>query len=212
MASVSGIALILSALGSVAAERQDFASARACQTEALEISQKIGNRFGQLLHLTNLGRIEMKAGEIDTAQELFLEALAICKDLATNRDASYIQIQLGHIAVNLGQFTQAQAYYLKALGLARELQDQRLQLEILAGFVKVLAGQNGLPSACEYLGLALGHPQSNHEIKLFLTQTHRQLEQQLGQNNFQRAATRGLERGLETTMLLLQNTKPLQLA
>ncbi len=102
-ASSSGVALILSALGNVAAERQDFASARACQTEALEIAKKIGNRFGQILHFTNLGRIEMKAGELDTAQELFLEALAICKDLATNRDASYIHIQLGHIAVTLNQ-------------------------------------------------------------------------------------------------------------
>ncbi len=211
-ASVSGIALILSALGSVAAERQDFASARACQTEALEISQKIGNRFGQILHFTNLGRIEMKAGELDTAQELFLEALAICKDLATNRDASYIQIQLGHIAVTLGQFTQAQDYYLKALALARELHDQRLQLEVLAGFAHVLVGQNELFSACEYLGLALNHPQSNHEIKTLLSQTQMYLQQRIGQENFQRATTRGLERGLETTMLLLQSTKLLQLA
>jgi tetratricopeptide (TPR) repeat protein len=212
VASVSGIALILSALGSVAAERQDFVAARACQIEALEIAQKIGNRFAQILHLTNLGRIETKAGQVNTAKKLFLDALEICKDLATNRDASYIQIQLGHIFVELKQYTQAQNYYLKALKLARELYDQRLQLEIVAGFAKLSLKQSDWVSAGEYLGLALNHPQSNHEIKLLLTQTQVLLQQQLGAEHFQRIATRGLERGLETTMLLLQNTKSLQIA
>jgi predicted ATPase len=211
IASVSGIALILSALGSVAAERQDFIAARACQTEALGIAKKIGNRFGQILHLTNLGRVEMKAGELGTAQTLFLEALEICKDLATNRDASYLQIQLGHIAVELGEFAQAQAYYLKALRLARELHDQRLQLEILAGFAQVLFEKQQLLIATEYLALALHHPQSNHEIKSVLSKTQTGLHQQLSQTDFERASTRGLERGLETTIMLLQSAKPLEL-
>ena len=96
--------------------------------------------------------------------------------------------------------------------MARELHDQRLQLEVLAGFANVLVGQNELFSACEYLGLALGHPQSNREIKTLLGQIQIQLAQRIGQDNFQRATTRGLERGLETTMLLLQNIKLLQLA
>jgi predicted ATPase/DNA-binding SARP family transcriptional activator len=210
-ASVSGIALILSTLGSVAAERQDFASARACQTEALEIAKKIGNRFGQILHFTNLGRIEMKAGDLGTAQQLFLEGLEICKDLATNRDASYIQIQLGHIAVELGEFSKAKDYYLKALRLARELYDQRLQLEILAGFAQVSFGKQQLLIATEYLALALHHPQSNYEIKSVLSKAQTGLQQQLSQTDFERASTRGLERGLETTMLLLQSAKPLEL-
>ncbi len=201
--SVSGMALVLSALGMVAAERQDFASARACLSQAMEMAQKIGSRFAQSLHGISLGRIEMLAGKLEAARGYFQESLEISQELAANRDVSYTKIQLGHIARSLHQPETAEQQQRQALGMARELNDQRLQLEALIGFANLFFDQKQYKIAAEFLGLALRHPQSNREIAAHGQATLGNLGQLLEPQMLEITMQRGLERGLETTAVLV---------
>ncbi len=203
--SVSGVALVVSALGLVAAQRQDFAAARACLEEALTITKKIGNRFGHSLHSINLGRIEMMAGNLLKAQEILQQSLSQSQDLAANRDVSYILIQLGHIAQRLGKPIEAKQHQHQALVIARELSDHRLQLEALIGLANIYFDQQQITTATEYLGLALYHPKSNREISIHGKNTLTALEKQLEPKKLKATMQKGIERGLETTVTLLLN-------
>jgi predicted ATPase len=201
--AVSGVSLVVSALGLVAAERQDFAAAKACLEEALAIAQKIGNRFAYALHSINLARIEMMSGELEQAQAAFEKSLMLSEDLAANRDISYVQIQLGHIAQRLGQPLKAEQHQRQALRLARDLNDYRLQLEALMGLANCYADRQQIKTAATYLGLALHHPQSNREIANHGKQTLAALEGQLEPQALKKIIQQGIERGLETTVMLV---------
>ncbi len=201
--SVSGVALVLSALGMVAAERQDFVSARACLIEALTMAQKIGSRFAQSLHGISLGRVEMLAGELEAARQYLEESRALSQELAATRDVSYSSIQLGHIARRLGQPEDAERQQRQALVLARELNDQRLQLEALIGLANLYFDQKQYKIAAEFLGLALRHPQSNREIAAHGQATLADLARLLEPQMLEITMQRGLERGLETTTAMV---------
>ncbi len=201
--SVSGVALVVSGLSQVAAERKDFEAARACIQEALSITKKIGNRFGYSLHTITLGRIELLAGNFELAREILQRALVLSQDLAASRDIGYIQIQLGHVAVALKNLTEAKVFLVQALKLARERGDYRLQLESLMGFANIYYSEHQFKTAAQYLGLALGHQQSNHEIRSHGQITLMALEQHLEPAILETTMRQGLERGLDTTVTML---------
>jgi predicted ATPase len=195
--SVNGIALIQQALGTIAAKQQDFATARACIQEALTLTQHIKNRFGETLHTISLGRVELQAGNLVAAQVCFVQSLSLAHSVGANRDIAYSHIQLGHIAQRNGDPNAAWQQYQNALLLARELADQRLQLEVVAGMANLYLGLGNRPQAAQYLGLALGHPETNREVAWLLRDTQTALAP------LESAKRRGLERGLDQTVSLL---------
>jgi tetratricopeptide (TPR) repeat protein len=195
--AIGGIALLQQALGGIAAEQADFATARACLQEAIVLSRQIHNPFGETLHTTTLGRVELQAGDLQAAQMYFGQALDLAQNLAANRDIGYCQIQLGHIANRRGEAALAWQHYQSALKLARELADQRLQLEVVGGMANLYAALGDQHQAAQYLGLALGHEQTNREVAWLLADTHAAL------GHLDSAKRRGLERGLDQTVSLL---------
>ena len=208
--SVNGIALVQSALGLIAAARQDFVAARACISEAIDWVQKIGNRFGETLHTISLARVEMMANQYSTAKNLLEYCLDLCQPLAATREISYCQILLAHTMQPLGQPQTSQGLYFSALRLAREMADQRLQLEVVAGMAKLQLAEQKFQIAAEYLGLAAQHPSSNLEIRQLCFETQLGLQQQLSPAEYETAIQHGLERGLEITVALLLNQTPLE--
>ncbi|MFN3266115.1 MAG: ATP-binding protein [Deinococcales bacterium] len=195
--SWAAICLIQQALGSIAAAQGEFETARACIREAIEVSQKMQNRFGETLHTTTLGQVELQADNFLAAKACFLRALALAQELNAVRDISHGQIQLGHIAVQQGDIAQAWQLYQEALKLARELADQRLQLEVMGGVANLYLALGDSDLAAQYLGLALLHPHTNRELARLLQHSKSALV------HLQDAQRRGLERGLDQSVSLL---------
>jgi predicted ATPase len=198
---INGIALIQQALGAVASQQGDFATARACIQDAISLTQQIKNRFGETLHLISLGQVELRANNLEAAHTCFVRSLGLAQSVGARRDTSYSQILLGHIAVRRGEHLAAWQHYQSALRLARELADQRLQLEVVAGMANLYVGLGDLPQAAQYTGLALSHPETNREVAWLLDQTQAQVA------HLESAQRRGIERGLDQTVSLLLATE-----
>jgi predicted ATPase len=194
---INGIALIQQSLGVIAAEQQDFATARACIGEAVSLTQQIKNRFGETLHTISLGRVELQADNPSMARACFVRALELAQSVSATRDIAYSQIQLGHVAQSVGELTTAWQHYQDALRVARELADQRLQLEVVAGMANLYWALGDQHQAAQYVGLALQHPKTNREVAWLLRQS------QALTTTFEAARQRGLQRGLDQTISLL---------
>jgi tetratricopeptide (TPR) repeat protein len=194
---VNGIALSQQALGLIAAEQQDIATARACLGEAIALTQHIKNRFGETLHTISLGQVELRAGNLVEAQACFERSLALAHSVGASRDIAYSQLQLGHIALQSGKPSAAWQQYQSVLPLARQLADQRLQLEVVAGMANLYLAMGDQPQAAQYLGLALRHPETSRELAWLLHHAQNSLA------HLESAQRRGVERGLDQTISLL---------
>ena len=92
--------------------------------QALEISKKIGNRYGEGADLGNLGLTYSDLGESRKAIEYYEQALKIAKEIGDRRNEGTWLGNLGIAYKYLGELRKAIEYYEQALKISKEIEDR----------------------------------------------------------------------------------------
>ena len=92
--------------------------------QALKISKKIGNRYGEGADLGNLGLTYSDLGESRKAIEYYEQALKIAKEIGDRRNEGTWLGNLGIAYKYLGELRKAIEYYEQALKISKEIEDR----------------------------------------------------------------------------------------
>ena len=119
------IAATLSTLSLARLATGDWASARASESEALEIFRALDDRFGEAIGLLHLGQIEMYVDD-DARARFHLEAcLSLAREIKNQEVEGECERLLGEIAYEAGDLPQARQWLTRSLTVCREAGDKR---------------------------------------------------------------------------------------
>lgn len=135
------VARTLNALGILAAERGDFAQARAHHGEALALRRVLNEAAETAASLNNLGNIAYVQSEFKRSRALHEEALDLQKGVDDRRGWSISVNNLGNIAHSQGNDDHARALFEEALMLSREQGDFALIAQNLSNLGVIAASQ-----------------------------------------------------------------------
>lgn len=104
--------------------QQDFARARQCMEESLEINQRLGNRWNMALVLFDLGQLAQQLGLRQEAKRRYGESLALRRDLGDGWGEALCLDYMGYVARELGEYEEARQLHRQSLSLSQEIGDQ----------------------------------------------------------------------------------------
>jgi CHAT domain-containing protein/Tfp pilus assembly protein PilF len=93
-------------------------------TDALAITQEIGDRRGEGDTLNNIGLVYLNLGQYEQALVYNIDALAISQDIGDRAGEGVTLNNIGGVYLNLGQYEQALGYYTDALAIRQEVDDR----------------------------------------------------------------------------------------
>jgi non-specific serine/threonine protein kinase len=114
----------LSAAGSLAYVRSDYAVAATLHEASLTLYRQVGDQSGIAASLHDLSRVWSYQGHLERAEALSQESLAIRSELGDRRGVAMSLNYLGVLARNRRDLTAARARYEESLALFRELGDR----------------------------------------------------------------------------------------
>ena len=178
-------AALLANLGAVARSQSDFALARRCYTEAIEIYRTAGDRRGTAyMGLYNLSNVALDVGDVREARALLEEAAAILRTIGDQYALSFVLNNLGSVAREEDNYALARASHAEALRTMRELGDPWWQAYFLDD-VGRLCWKTGEPAAALHLVAAASAfrekissprtPQESEQLEAWLCQARQGL-------------------------------------
>lgn len=117
----AGLAEMLHVLGTVAAQRGDYAMARTRWLESREVRERIGDRSGVAKIDGNLAVLAEYGGDYRAAQEINERALTLLREIGDRRGMSGSELNAGMYALFLGEFDEARARLEVAIRLCLEI-------------------------------------------------------------------------------------------
>ncbi len=148
-----GEALALNTLGTIRAQKGDYAYALAQLMLALHLTEQIHEPGVEIKVLNSLGTVQVSMGNYEAALESFLRSEKRCKELGELKS-----IPLNNIAAVyyfLGKYEKALGAYLGALETYEKAGNKRAMINPLMGVGNVYMNQNNLSKSLEYYRKAL---------------------------------------------------------
>lgn len=128
---------ILSKMGALCFARNDYRSALQHWQESSESAEKLGDKTGLSIALTNCGLAHKALGNLDAALELYLRSIEIDRQNANLKSEAVNLGNLGVLYHQRGDFAAALDAYLQALDIGRKIGSKEIQARNL-GNVAIL--------------------------------------------------------------------------
>jgi predicted ATPase/class 3 adenylate cyclase len=113
----------MTTLGSIAAFRGDFESARATYQEALDTAQTHGAEFGVMVAYLHLADLEFQSGNFELAIEHAAEALNLAERSKSSRLLANLRNNLASYRLAVGRLAESAADAREALRILQEIQN-----------------------------------------------------------------------------------------
>ncbi|MCA1591337.1 MAG: tetratricopeptide repeat protein, partial [Acidobacteria bacterium] len=122
--STWNIGAFANGLGTMFANRGDYASAKNHYELSVEIARQIDTKQGLAATLHELGRLAQAQGEMEEARRLYEESLEISKRLSDQSGIALTLHALANLASNKGDLTEARLLYNQSLEITGKLGDK----------------------------------------------------------------------------------------
>jgi class 3 adenylate cyclase/tetratricopeptide (TPR) repeat protein len=154
--------------GVAAQSRNDFDEGLRHMETALDISRRMGDRFGEALGLLNFGASLHSQGDrfVDVglrrrAEAQYLAALELSERFEMKEQAALIKLNLGQLKLRLGDVADAFRLARQGLKLALEIHAVPMQLFALLVHAEALIESGEVKTGAAHIGLAQIHPASD---------------------------------------------------
>jgi hypothetical protein len=164
-------------------------------TQALLAARQSDDETLVALNLTGLGWVLGMMGEFGRAADLAGECLRLHQKHGSRWEVANDWLNLGHAKAGLGEMAAAQAAFKAALIEAVALAATSVLLEALVGWAGL---QRDPEQAAQWLGAALGHPESNPELRAIAAPILARLGEQLEAEALAAALAAGQTLGLDS--------------
>ncbi len=123
---------------SMAVDQAEFATAGPLNDEALQISLRLGYKWGIMAALLTAGNQAGQQGDTATARTFYAETLAISREVGDHHNTAHMLGLLGQTVQRLGELATARAYYDESLAINRA-QDHKWGIAWSLSFLGELA-------------------------------------------------------------------------
>jgi tetratricopeptide (TPR) repeat protein len=123
--------------------------------QALQISQKENNQYGEVITLTNIGELYISFGENKQALETFEEALPLCQSMGIRDKEAIVLTNIATVYANFSQFQKSLNFLEQALSLFRSVGDRVGESTILRNMGEIYAHLGQSTKALELYKQAL---------------------------------------------------------
>jgi len=154
-APTSILAKALNGEGTMAWNQGDYASARACMEQALEINRQIGDRAGEAANLDGLGLVARNQGDYAAALSYQEQALALLEPLGNRAGEASNLGNLGLVAWNQGNYVAARDYLEQSRNINRKIGDRAGEATNLNGLGLLARNQGDYEASNAYFEEAL---------------------------------------------------------
>ncbi|MBG7605724.1 MAG: hypothetical protein IZT58_14045, partial [Actinobacteria bacterium] len=151
--------------GVAAQSRNDFDEGIRHAETALDISRRMGDRFGEALGLLNLGASLGVQGDRlgddgirRRAEAQYLAALELSERFEMKEQAALTKLNLGQLKLRLGEVADAFRFVREGLELALEIDASPIQLFAVLVHAEALIELGQVKTGGAYIGLAQIHP------------------------------------------------------
>jgi tetratricopeptide (TPR) repeat protein len=134
--------------------------------ESLLIAEEIGDRRGIARALCNMGTVEIYASHYDNALRYLQDSLNLARDMDDQPLLAVGLVKTGFAYAGLGDFAAADRYFHETIREALQIDLHHFTiLEAVIGIAGLWLEEGRLTDAAAYLGLALGHPATDEEVR-----------------------------------------------
>lgn len=114
---------VLTDLANCYSDQGQFAQAKNCYEQALDIKKTIGDQRGQAVNLGQLGTLALQQRQYAEATQKYAAALVICQQLNEPSAEATIYHKLGEVALSQQDWPSAEQYCRQSLAIREELCD-----------------------------------------------------------------------------------------
>ena len=139
-----------SSLGTNYASLEIYDTAMACYREALEISSKIGDRYGESATRLNIGDIDFRQGKYEEARKNFAQALQIARELNLSETETIALKSHAMYFLQMKKYTPARQYADSAVAITLRNGDRGERLKIYKLLADISYGNQDLTAANAY--------------------------------------------------------------
>jgi DNA-binding SARP family transcriptional activator/tetratricopeptide (TPR) repeat protein len=203
---------VLNYMGLTCLDQQEFEQARQHWQQALELSEKNGDRPAQAMVVNNLAWMALVRGEYEEAESRQLYAIRLYRELGDHGGLAVSYNTLGHVAVHKGFLEAAQNNYYIGLREATYFSTTPMVLETLAGLAGLWARTGNAVRAAEILGLAISHQHTSPEVNQVAPYSLQLLQEVMARDELEAALQRGRRLDLEQVLKeLLKDAETVEL-
>ncbi|MCB0125108.1 MAG: tetratricopeptide repeat protein, partial [Caldilineaceae bacterium] len=131
----------LRALGILADQQQEWATARRYYEASLAISREIDDLRGASASLGNVGNICRQMGDFVTARQFLAQSLALHRQIGDRSSEGRTLTLMGELSADLEEYPQAESYLGEALEILRGLREEHYAADALVALGKVYREQ-----------------------------------------------------------------------
>ncbi|HKZ85152.1 MAG TPA: adenylate/guanylate cyclase domain-containing protein [Anaerolineae bacterium] len=186
----------LNTLATAYTDRGDFALARQCYTDSLQLKERIGDIADQATITINLGEVYRALGELDQARQMFERSLYICRDLHYEYAVALLHNNLAAIAIAEGKWRDADHHLAESERLFKDIGSEDFKAEILRHRAELSLWRGRTAEAISQVRQALAEADAGEE-KLEIALSRRVLGQILLAQDDLTEAERELQLSLE---------------
>jgi tetratricopeptide (TPR) repeat protein len=134
-------------LGSIHAQRREFAEAAEAIAQSRVLFEKAGYARGEVISTNNLGRLAHDMGNMAEAERLLSDALSGARAVEDAELEALAQLNLAQVRVALGRFAEAEAMVMGAHGHFVASENRWRQIECLTVLADIAEGEGKLEEA-----------------------------------------------------------------
>jgi tetratricopeptide (TPR) repeat protein len=184
--------------------RGDAAGALPLLEKCRAMLTEIGDRTRLANTLNSLGGVAYLTGDYERARASYLESLRLCEEIGDRNGLGRVLGNLGELAHDTGNAEESRAYIQRSLRENKAIGSMPRILYGLYTVARQLAASGDQTGAAELMGLALNHPATRADLRLSSEQFVKDLQSQVGQQEYDSASERGkllnLEQVLDTIL------------
>jgi tetratricopeptide (TPR) repeat protein len=154
----------LLSLSAAASHLGQYAEARRCAEEGLQISKALHHRSGIGDALKWLGLISEKLGDSARAETLLRQSVSQFREIGDRTLIADALVSLGAVLRDSGTGSDAKGYLLEALQLAIDTQTHHTALQAFIEIAEIEMQEGNPELALEFVSHCLRHPSSTREL------------------------------------------------
>jgi tetratricopeptide (TPR) repeat protein len=183
-------------LAIIALCQADYETSNAYFMANLALAREIGDRMGVARSLNNLGETARQEARYEDAASYYEQSLALNEEIGTRWGALIAVHNLGLVYTAERRDDRAWHYLSQALQGALAIGSAPLTLGALAGMAHLRIRSGQPERGAELVGLALGHPASDREVRMEAEPVLDLLHAALSRDDLEAALARGAEMDL----------------
>jgi len=186
-----GMANALVTKGTVNYMKNNMDQATGYVSEALAIARSISAQSIMLSALVNLGEASRAQGNYEAARQHYTEAIDIARAVGTIGGEGVNELNLGLVGLALNDLPDAAQHFRRGLEIAQKIGVMTFTLGVICGFGVIAVRQGRVDDGLALIGLALGHPSADENLRIDSAPFIAEIEAQLGKETVEA----GMEKG-----------------